>query len=133
LQDDAALRGYDHSEIELADDPPLGIRTRGEYLDRHRLIIGLDATDSIGRRRSPHLLLKQRKALFSEQVLACGVVPVGHKHDLEHRCAVTFDAHLRIPPGVEARATVEMLLSDIHAAGITDACVDYGDLAVIAV
>ena len=34
---------------------------------------------------------------------------------------------------VEALAAVEMLLSDIHAAGIADRAVDHGDLPMVAV
>ncbi len=59
--------------------------------------------------------------------------PAGGVQLLEPRHRLAGHAQVRVAPGGEALAAVDVLLADVHAAGVADLAVDHHDLAVVAV
>ena len=59
--------------------------------------------------------------------------PARREELLERGDRLAGQAHVRVAPGGEALAAVDVLLADVHAAGVADLAVDDDDLAVVAV
>lgn len=70
---------------------------------------------------------------LSEDCLANGIVPVHHEHRVKNSRSITDDAQLRVAPGCEIRATIEMFEADVHPTRVSSAAIDHSNLAVIAI
>src|SRR4029078_8040037 len=109
----------DHEGVKRSDRSPLGIGTRRQDLHRNVALRWIHCVAG--------------KVFSVEQVLADGVVPVDHEYPLQNGWAFSHKPDLGVAPGIKSYATIQVLLANIHTAGISNAAVDDGDLPMIAV
>ena len=67
------------------------------------------------------------------QPLTAGVIPTGQEDRLQGRHRFAFNPQMSITPKLEVLAAIQMLLTHVEAANVTNVTINHGDLAMVAV